>query len=207
MTSGGVSSGIDLSLALVEEHLGADVARAGQGHGRVHAAAGRPVAVQGPYPHPAPRDRMLRRVLDAVAEDPSVPQTLAALARRASVGTRRLTRLFHDEMTTTRPATSSRSAWKPPRRCWRTATTPWPQWPGTCSSAPRSRCAAPSHAERRVLEHAGLVLDQLDAAVEGAVLDHLEGNVRIAVVDAFFARGPGDHREHHDPEAVDESCS
>ena len=51
----------------------------------------------------------------------------------------------------------------------------------------------------------GLVLDQLDAAVEGAVLDHLEGHVRIAVVDAFFARFPGDHREHHDPEAVDES--
>src|ERR687892_672275 len=60
-------------------------------------------------------------------------------------------------------------------------------------------------AERRVLEHAGLVLDQLDAAVEGAVLDHLEGDVRVAVVDAFCARGPGDHREHPDPEAVDES--
>src|SRR5215212_8390508 len=48
-------------------------------------------------------------------------------------------------------------------------------------------------AERRVLEHAGLVLD------------HLEGDVRVAVVDAFCARGPGDHREHPDPEAVDES--
>ena len=60
-------------------------------------------------------------------------------------------------------------------------------------------------AERRVLEHAGLVLDQLDAAVEGPVLDHLEGDVRVAVVDAFCARGPGDHREHPDPEAVDES--
>src|SRR5215207_5034219 len=60
-------------------------------------------------------------------------------------------------------------------------------------------------AERRVREHAGLVLDQLDAAVEGAVLDHLEGDVRIAVVDAFCARGPSDHREHPDPETVDES--
>src|ERR1700710_324493 len=62
-------------------------------------------------------------------------------------------------------------------------------------------------AERRVLEHAGLVLDKLDAAVEGPVLDHLEGDVRVAVVDAFFARGPSDHREHPDPEAVDESGS
>src|SRR4051812_50158494 len=60
-------------------------------------------------------------------------------------------------------------------------------------------------AKRRVLEHAWLVLDQLDAAVEGPVLDHLEGDVRVAVVDAFLARGPGDHREHPDPEAVDEA--
>src|SRR5215475_8607657 len=60
-------------------------------------------------------------------------------------------------------------------------------------------------AERRVLEHAWLVLDQLDAAVEGPVLDHLEGDVRVAVIDAFCARGAGDHREHPDSEAVDES--
>src|SRR4051794_41116745 len=60
-------------------------------------------------------------------------------------------------------------------------------------------------AERRVLEHAWLVLDQLDAAVEGPVLDHLESDVGVAVVDAFLARGPGDHREHPDPEAVDEA--
>src|SRR5215216_249430 len=67
------------------------------------------------------------------------------------------------------------------------------------------RATSPRGAERRVLEHAGLVLDQLDAAVEGPVLDHLEGDVRVAVVDAFCARGPGDHREHPDSEAVDES--
>src|SRR3954463_2399174 len=64
---------------------------------------------------------------------------------------------------------------------------------------------SPRGAERRVLEHAWLVLDQLDAAVESPVLDHLEGDVRVSVVDPFFARGPGDHREHPDPEAVDES--
>ena len=39
--------------------------------------------------------------------------------------------------------------------------------------------------ERWVLEHAGPVFDQLDATVEGAVVDHLEGDVRVAVVDAF----------------------
>jgi hypothetical protein len=36
-----------------------------------------------------------------------------------------------------------------------------------------------------VLQHAGPVLDQLGAAVEGAVVDHVEGDVGIAVVDAF----------------------
>ena len=74
-------------------------------------------------------------------------------------------------------------------------------------SRPADGATSRRAAEWRVLEHAGLVLDQLDAAVEGAVLDHLEGDVRIAVVDTFFARGPGDHWEHHDPEAVDESGS
>src|SRR5215207_5398393 len=61
--------------------------------------------------------------------------------------------------------------------------------------------------ERWVLEHAGPVLDQLDAAVEGAVVDHLEGDVGVAVVDAFCAGGAGDHREHHDAEAIHESGS
>src|SRR5882672_9458424 len=61
--------------------------------------------------------------------------------------------------------------------------------------------------ERWVLEHAGPVFDQLDAAVEGAVIDHLEGDIRVALVDAFCSRRAGDHREHHDPEAVHESSS
>jgi hypothetical protein len=61
--------------------------------------------------------------------------------------------------------------------------------------------------ERGVLEHTGPVLDQLDAVVEGAAVDHLEGDVGVAVVDALGARGAGNHREHHDPEAIDESGS
>jgi hypothetical protein len=40
-------------------------------------------------------------------------------------------------------------------------------------STPANAATSRRRAERRVLEHAGLVLDQLDAAVEGAVLDHL----------------------------------
>ncbi|AOW89918.1 hypothetical protein BC342_29135 [Streptomyces olivaceus] len=41
-----------------------------------------------------------------------------------------------------------------------------------------------------MFEHAGLVLDQLDAAVEGPVLDGVEGDIRIAVVDALRAVAP-----------------
>src|ERR671919_2844440 len=61
--------------------------------------------------------------------------------------------------------------------------------------------------ERWMLEDAGPVLDQLDAAVEDAGVDHLEGNVGVAVVDAFRSRGAGDHREHDDAEAINESGS
>ncbi|MER6221731.1 GlxA family transcriptional regulator [Streptomyces sp900105755] len=102
MTSAGVSSGIDLSLALVEEHLGADVARA--------VAKDMVVFMQRPGGQsqfsvrtrtPRARQEMLRRVLDTVAEDPSAPHTLAAMARRAGVSARHMSRLFHEEMSTT----------------------------------------------------------------------------------------------------------
>ncbi|MEU9342256.1 DJ-1/PfpI family protein [Streptomyces sp. NPDC048278] len=102
MTSAGVSSGIDLSLALVEEHLGADAARA--------TAKDMVVFMQRPGGQsqlsvrtrtPRARQEMLRRVLDAVAEDPSAPHTVAAMARLAGVSPRHMTRLFHEELTTT----------------------------------------------------------------------------------------------------------
>ncbi|MDX2590742.1 GlxA family transcriptional regulator [Streptomyces sp. WI03-4A] len=102
MTCAGVSSGIDLSLALVEEHLGADTARA--------VAKDMVVFMQRPGGQsqfsvrtrtPHAKREMLRRVMDAVSEDPSANHTLAAMARRAGVSTRHVTRLFHDEMATT----------------------------------------------------------------------------------------------------------
>ncbi|MEV7127560.1 helix-turn-helix domain-containing protein [Streptomyces sp. NPDC093260] len=50
---------------------------------------------------PRAGQEMLRRVLDAVAEDPSAPHTLAAMACPAGVSTRHMTRLFHNETHTT----------------------------------------------------------------------------------------------------------
>ncbi|HUN30724.1 MAG TPA: GlxA family transcriptional regulator [Trebonia sp.] len=102
MTSAGVSAGIDLSLAMVERHYGAQVARAvakdmvvfmqrpgGQSQFSVRASA------------PHARHEMLRRVLDAVVQDPAGNHTLPAMARRAGISARHVTRLFDDEVGTT----------------------------------------------------------------------------------------------------------
>jgi transcriptional regulator GlxA family with amidase domain len=99
MTSAGVSAGIDLSLAIVEKHYGAEVARAvakdmvvfmqrpgGQSQFSVRAQA------------PHARNEMLRHVLDAVVEDPAGSHTLPAMARRAGLSARQVTRLFADEV-------------------------------------------------------------------------------------------------------------
>ncbi|OIJ64006.1 AraC family transcriptional regulator [Streptomyces mangrovisoli] len=102
MTSAGVSSGIDLSLALVEEHLGAETART--------VARDMVVFMQRPGGQsqfsvrtrtPYVRQEALRQVLDAVAGNPSANHTVAAMARRAGVSSRHITRLFHDELGTT----------------------------------------------------------------------------------------------------------
>jgi transcriptional regulator GlxA family with amidase domain len=99
MTSAGVSAGIDLSLAIVEEQCGAEVARAvakdmvvfmqrpgGQSQFSVRSRA------------PHTRQEMLRQVLDAVAEDPRADHSLAAMARRISLSPRHVARLFRDEV-------------------------------------------------------------------------------------------------------------
>ncbi|MFR0359407.1 GlxA family transcriptional regulator [Streptomyces sediminimaris] len=102
MTSAGVSSGIDLSLALVEEHYGAEVARAVAKDMIVFMQ--RPggqsqFSVRSQIPHS--RHELLRSILDAVVENPGANHSLAAMARRAGVSVRHLTRLFHEEAGTT----------------------------------------------------------------------------------------------------------
>jgi transcriptional regulator GlxA family with amidase domain len=102
MTSAGVSAGIDLSLALVEDHYGVEVARSvakdmvvfmqrpgGQSQFSVRSQA------------PHTRHDVLRRALDAVAENPGANHTLAAMARRAGISVRHVTRLFYEEVGTT----------------------------------------------------------------------------------------------------------
>jgi transcriptional regulator GlxA family with amidase domain len=98
-TSAGVSSGIDLALALVEMDYGADlvrdVARAlvvylkragGQSQFSVLIEAD------------PPPDSPLRAVADSITDNPGADHSVKKLAARAALSTRQLTRLFQSEL-------------------------------------------------------------------------------------------------------------
>uniref|UniRef100_UPI0024566D75 GlxA family transcriptional regulator n=1 Tax=Nocardia wallacei TaxID=480035 RepID=UPI0024566D75 len=109
MTSAGVSAALDLALALVEEDEGAALAR--------EVARDLVVFLQRPGGQsqfsvasrtPRPRRDELRTVLESVLADPA-HHSLSAMAARAGVSGRHLTRLFRDELSTT-PAAFVESA-------------------------------------------------------------------------------------------------
>ena len=102
LSSAGVSAGIDLSLALVEQDHGAELAR--------EIARSLVVFMQRPGGQsqfsvpartPRPRSDPLRAVLDLIAADPAANHSVAALASVAGTSSRHLTRLFHNELGTT----------------------------------------------------------------------------------------------------------
>ncbi|MEV7231994.1 DJ-1/PfpI family protein [Polymorphospora sp. NPDC051019] len=102
LTSAGVTAGIDLALALVAEDLGADRARTVAKYLVVFLRRpGGQAQFDMAGVRPATRDPVLRRVLDAVAAQPSGEHSLAAMAARAAVSERHLTRLFRRETGTT----------------------------------------------------------------------------------------------------------
>jgi transcriptional regulator GlxA family with amidase domain len=101
-TSAGVSSGIDLALALVEMDHGTELVRevarwlvvylkraGGQSQFSVLVEAD------------PPQQSALRKVTDAISADPATNHSVTALAARASLSTRQLTRLFQSELGTT----------------------------------------------------------------------------------------------------------
>jgi transcriptional regulator GlxA family with amidase domain len=99
VTSAGVTAGIDLALALVEEDWGAELARtvARQLVVFLRRPGGQSqFSVWGDVP--PPRSPALRTVLDAVVAEPAAGHTLAAMAARAMVSERHLTRLFQREL-------------------------------------------------------------------------------------------------------------
>jgi transcriptional regulator GlxA family with amidase domain len=98
-TSAGVSAGIDLALALVERDHGEEIARS--------VAQSLVVFLQRPGGQsqfspslalPRPTTAILRQITDSVAADPAADHSVAALAARAHLSARHLSRLFHQEL-------------------------------------------------------------------------------------------------------------
>jgi transcriptional regulator GlxA family with amidase domain len=101
-TSAGVTAGIDLALALVEEDHGPDVARAVARSIVVYMQrAGGQSQFSAPLQGPPPRSPTLREITDLVTANPRGKYSLGDLAKHLNVSTRQLTRLFHDELSTT----------------------------------------------------------------------------------------------------------
>ncbi|WP_435213591.1 GlxA family transcriptional regulator [Streptomyces sp. bgisy034] len=102
LTSAGISAGIDLTLALVEDDHGADVAR--------EVARELVVFMQRPggqsqfstaLATPPARSDLLASLTASVLADPAADHGLAAMAASAAVSTRHLARLFRSELNTT----------------------------------------------------------------------------------------------------------
>ncbi|MCV7404459.1 GlxA family transcriptional regulator [Mycobacterium marseillense] len=98
-TSAGISSGIDLALALVEMDYGTELVREVARWLVVYLkrAGGQSqfsVLVEADPPPQSP----LRAVTEAIAADPSADYTVKRLAALASLSTRQLTRLFQSEL-------------------------------------------------------------------------------------------------------------
>lgn len=102
VTSAGVTAGIDLALALVEEDHGTEVART--------VARWLVVFLQRPggqsqfsqrLEAPVPSESRLRSIVDGIVADPGSDHRVPALAEQAALSTRQLTRLFIKEVQTT----------------------------------------------------------------------------------------------------------
>jgi transcriptional regulator GlxA family with amidase domain len=101
-TSAGVTAGIDLALALVEEDHGPDVARDVARALVVYMQrAGGQSQFSAPLQGPPARSQTLRTITDLVTANPRGDYSLDGLAKHLNVSTRQLTRLFHDELATT----------------------------------------------------------------------------------------------------------
>lgn len=102
VTSAGISAGIDLTLALVEDDYGADIARTVAQYLVVFMARPGGQSQFSARLGPAYSSHTLvRKITDLVSADPAANHTLDSLARQAGVSARHLTRLFRAELDTT----------------------------------------------------------------------------------------------------------
>jgi len=101
-TSAGVTAGIDLALALVEEDHGPDLTRNVARALVVYMQrSGGQSQFSAPLQGPPPRSPVVRKVTDLVTANPDGNHSLGELAKHLNVSTRHLTRLFHEELSTT----------------------------------------------------------------------------------------------------------
>ncbi|MFJ8157137.1 GlxA family transcriptional regulator [Streptomyces sp. NPDC094468] len=101
-TSAGVTAGIDLALAPVEEDHGADVSRDVARALVVYLQrAGGQSQFSAPLQGPPPRSPALRTITDLVTADPAGGHSPAELAAHLHLSPRHLTRLFREELSTT----------------------------------------------------------------------------------------------------------
>ena len=101
-TSAGLTAGIDLALALVEEDYGPDLTRAVARWLVVYMQrSGGQSQFSAPLQGPPPRSPALREVTDLVTANPQGNHSPGELAKHLHLSTRHLTRLFHEELSTT----------------------------------------------------------------------------------------------------------
>jgi transcriptional regulator GlxA family with amidase domain len=101
-TSAGVTAGMDLALALVEQDHGPEPARAAAREMVmfVHRPSGFP-QISAQLAVRRPRQEPLRDVLAFIAEHPDADLSVPALARRCAMSVRTFSRVFHQETGTT----------------------------------------------------------------------------------------------------------
>ncbi|MEW1773679.1 DJ-1/PfpI family protein [Streptomyces sp. NPDC086777] len=101
-TSAGVSAGIDLALALVEEDHGPDLTRDVARALVVHVQrSGGQSQFSASLRGSPPRSPAVRRITDLITANPAGKHSLTELAGHLHVSPRHLTRLFRDELSTT----------------------------------------------------------------------------------------------------------
>lgn len=98
LTSGGMTTGIDVALALVEEDLGAATARDIASDLFVYLRCpGAPSQFSDTAYVSSVRHQPLRRAMSMVVEDPAAAHTAASMARSAHMSSRHLNRLMLEE--------------------------------------------------------------------------------------------------------------
>ncbi len=98
-TAAGVTSGIDLSLALVEEDYGTEVAQTVARYLVLYLRRpGGQTQFAAPVWMPRARRQPIRDVQEAIEAEPGAAHSITELARRAAMSPRHFTRVFTDEV-------------------------------------------------------------------------------------------------------------